>query len=77
MSTKEEVVSLIAETLEIDPGELKDDTDLAKDLGVESIDLVDLVTAFEDKYSFEIPDNELKNLQTVNDIVCYIEKQRK
>ena len=74
---KEEVIELISKTLEIDPKTLKDDTDLSRDLGVESIDLVDLVTAFEDKYNFEIPDNELKNLQTVNDIVSYIEKHKK
>lgn len=74
---REEVVDLIAETLEIDKGELKDDTDLARDLNVESIDLVDLVTAFEDKYQFEIPDQELKNLQTVGDIVKYVEKRQK
>ncbi len=70
---KDEVIELISKTLEIDKSELNGDTDLARDLGVESIDLVDLVTAFEDKYHFEIPDNELKNLQTVDDIVKYIE----
>ena len=74
---KQEVIDLIANTLEIDKDELKDDTDLARDLNVESIDLVDLVTAFEDKYQFEIPDQELKNLQTVGDIVSYVEKRQK
>lgn len=74
---KQEVIDLISETLEIDKDELKDDTDLARDLNVESIDLVDLVTAFEDKYNFEIPDQELKNLQTVGDIVKYVEKRQK
>lgn len=74
---KEEVIDLIAETLDIDKDELDNDTDLAHDLNVESIDLVDLVTAFEDKYNFEIPDQELKNLQTVGDIVDYVEKRQK
>lgn len=74
---KEEVINLIAETLDIDKDELDTDTDLARDLNVESIDLVDLVTAFEDKYHFEIPDQELKNLQTVGDIVKYVEKRQK
>ena len=74
---KQEVIDLISETLEIDKDELKDDTDLARDLNVESIDLVDLVKAFEDKYNFEIPDQELKNLQTVGDIVSYVEKRQK
>ena len=74
---KEEVINLIANTLEIDKEALTDDTDLARDLNVESIDLVDLVTAFEDKYNFEIPDQDLKNLQTVGDIVDYVEKRQK
>lgn len=74
---REEVVNLIADTLEIDKEALTDDTDLAHDLNVESIDLVDLVTAFEDKYAFEIPDQELKNLQTVGDIVAFVEKRKK
>ncbi|MBP3899560.1 acyl carrier protein [Candidatus Saccharibacteria bacterium] len=74
---KEEVIDLISETLDIDKDELDNDTDLARDLNVESIDLVDLVTAFEDKYHFEIPDQELKNLQTVGDIVKYVEKRQK
>ena len=74
---REEVVDLIADTLEIDKEALTDDTDLARDLNVESIDLVDLVTAFEDKYDFEIPDQELKNLQTMGDIVAFVEKRKK
>lgn len=74
---KEEVINLISETLEIDKEALSSETDLARDLNVESIDLVDLITAFEDKYNFEIPDQDLKNLQTVGDIVDYVEKRQK
>lgn len=74
---EQEVIKLISETLEIDPAELSADTDLANDLNVESIDLVDLVTAFEEEYGFEIPDNELKNLQTIGDITNFIEKHAK
>ncbi|MBO7699235.1 acyl carrier protein [Candidatus Saccharibacteria bacterium] len=73
---KDDVIKLISKTLEIDPADLNDDTDLMQDLGVESIDLVDLVTAFEDKYHLEIPDNELKNLRTVGDIVKYAESHK-
>ena len=74
---KEEVINLISETLEIDKEALSTETDLARDLNVESIDLVDLITAFDDKYNFEIPDQDLKNLQTVGDIVDYVEKRQK
>lgn len=70
---KEEVIDIIVKTLEVDKKDIKDNTNLAADLDVESLDLVDLVVAFEEKYGFEIPDNEIKNLQTVNDIVKFIE----
>lgn len=71
---KEEIKRIIAETLEIDETEIEDTTNLAQDLDVESLDLVDLVVAFEEKYGIEIPDQDIKNLQTINDIVEYIEK---
>ena len=74
---KEEVINLISKTLEIDKDDLNPETDLAHDLNVESIDLVDLITTFEDKYNFEIPDQDLKNLQTIGDIISYIEKRQK
>ena len=73
MNIKEEVIDIIVKTLEVDKKDVKDNTNLIKDLDVESLDLVDLVVAFEEKYNFEIPDNEIKNLQTVNDIVKFIE----
>ena len=72
-NVKEEVIDIIVKTLEVDKKDIKDNTNLAADLDVESLDLVDLVVAFEEKYGFEIPDNEIKNLQTVNDIVKFIE----
>lgn len=71
---KEEIIELIADTLEIDKEQIKETTNLARDLEVESLDLVDLVVAFEEKYNLEIPDQEVKNLQTVSDIISYIEK---
>lgn len=70
---KEEIIELIADTLEIDKEQIKETTNLARDLEVESLDLVDLVVAFEEKYNLEIPDQEVKNLQTVSDIISYIE----
>lgn len=69
---EKEVIKLIAETLEVDEKKITKDTNLLQDLDVESLDLVDLVTAFEDKYGVEIADKDVKDLQTVNDILEYI-----
>ena len=72
---KEEIISLIASVLEIPEENIQENTNLVNDLGVESLDLVDLVAAFENKYEIEILDKDIKNLQTVKDIILYIEKK--
>ncbi len=68
----QEIIDIIVETLEVDEKLLNANTRFA-DLDVDSLDLVNLVVAFEKKYNFEIPDNEIKNLQTVQDVVDYVE----
>lgn len=74
---KEEVINLIADTLEVDPSDITEKSNLVSDLEMESLDLVSLVVAFENKFNTEIPDNEIKNLQTVGDIIEFIKKQGK
>ncbi len=71
---KDEVISLIAEVLEIDKEKINENTNLLKDLEVESLDLVDLIVAFENKYNFDIPDQDIKDLITVGDIINYIQE---
>ena len=68
----EEIINIIVDTLEVEEESLNENTRFA-DLDVDSLDLVNLVVAFEKKYNFEIPDNEIKNLQTVKDVVDYVE----
>ncbi len=71
---KDKVVSLIAETLGVDKKKINEKTNLVKDLEVESLDLVDLVGAFEEEFGIEIADKDIKNLQTVGDIIKYAEE---
>lgn len=68
----EEVKGIIVDVLEVDGDALKESTNLVSDLDAESLDLVDLVVAFEEKYKVKILDKDIKNLQTVKDIVDYI-----
>jgi acyl carrier protein len=70
---QKEVIELISKTLDINKKDININTNLVKDLNIESLDLVDLVVAFEKKYNIEIKDNDIKNLQTVEDIVNYLE----
>ncbi len=71
---KDEIIDLIAETLGVDKKKLNEKTNLVKDLEIESLDLVDLVAAFEEKFDIEIADKDIKNLQTVGDIIKYAEE---
>ena len=71
---KNKVINLIAETLDVDKEKLNEKTNLVEDLDVESLDLVDLVGAFEEEFGVEIQDKDIKSLQTVGDIIEYIEK---
>ena len=76
VSVLDEVSKIIADTLEIDVKEVKAESNLIADLGMESLDLVDLVVAFEEKYKVSIDDKDVKKLQTVQDIVTYIENKK-
>ena len=70
---KDEIIELISKTLGINKKKINLKTNLIADLDIESLDLVSLVVAFEEKYNLEIPDQDIKNLQTVEDIIKYIE----
>ena len=73
---EEKVISIIAKVLEIPEERIDNKTNLVKDLELESLDLVDLIVAFEMEYGIEILDKDIKNLQTVEDIVKYIESKK-
>ena len=72
---EKEVFKLIADILVFYKPN-KPNFDFLKDLDVESLDLVDLVTAFEDKYGVEIADKDVKNLHTVGDVIDYIKERQ-
>ena len=69
----EKVRDILCELLDIDADEVTLDTDLVKDLGADSLDLVDFVTTLEDEFDKEIPDEDVENIKTIGDIVSYIE----
>ncbi len=69
---KEEVIKIIASVAEVPEESINLNTDLIADLDLESLDLVTLVSEIENKYELEIPDKEIKKIQTVEDIVNFL-----
>ncbi len=64
----ERIKELVAEKLGADIDEITEDADLIDDLDADSLDLVDLVMAFEDEFGVSIPDEKLEKIRTVRDI---------
>ena len=69
---KEEVIKIIASVPEVPEESINLNTNLIADLDLESLDLVTLVSEIENKYELEIPDKEIKKIQTVEDIVNFL-----
>ena len=68
----EEFKQLLVEKLEIEPDLVKPEAQLANDLGLNSLELADLVLFCEDKYGIEIDDDALQSFITVDDVVKYL-----
>lgn len=71
----EKVKQLLVDELQIDENDITLEAELAGDLGINSIELADLVMLCEEKFNIEIDDDELHALVTVGDVVNYLEKK--
>ena len=68
----EKMSEMIAEQLNCDAETITADTSFKDDLGADSLDLFELVMAFEEAYNVEIPSEDLEKLETVGDVMDYI-----
>ena len=69
----DQVKESLADILSCDADKIELDTDLVRDLGVDSIDTVELIMAVEDTYDIQISDKDAEDLKTVGDVVEFIE----
>lgn len=69
----EKFVELLVEELQIDRDDITMDAELANDLGINSIELADLVMLCEDKFGIEFDDDDIRKFTTVGDVVAYLE----
>lgn len=73
-SIEEKVRSIIVDQLGVESDKVSADAKFIEDLGADSLDTVELVMAFEENFDIEVPDEEAEKLQSVADVVAYIEK---
>jgi acyl carrier protein len=73
MAVEEKVKSIIVEQLGVDADEVNMEASFTDDLGADSLDIVELVMAFEEEFNIEIPDEDAEKITNVRDAVKYIE----
>ncbi len=74
---EEQVKQIIVEQLGVDESQVDPSASFVEDLGADSLDIVELVMAFEEKFKIEIPDEDAEKIATVKDAVDYIETRNK
>lgn len=72
----EKVKSIIVEQLSVDESEVTPESSFVDDLGADSLDIVELIMAFEEAFGMEIPDEDAEKIVTVGDAVRYIQSRQ-
>ncbi len=77
MSVEAKVKQIIVEQLGVDEGQVDATASFVDDLGADSLDIVELVMAFEEAFDLDIPDEDAEKIKTVKDAVDYIDAKAK
>jgi len=71
----EKVSSILCFVVEIDPKSITMESDLVNDLGLSSLDVVNLVVMFEQEFGVDIPDRQIMKFSTVGDVIDYLQER--
>ena len=71
-----ELQELAGEILGVDPDRVQMDVSFQRDLAADSLDLVELIAAIEDKYDVELPEEELEKMKVIGDLWKFLEEKR-
>ena len=74
-TTMEKVISILAAQLDIDEDKINASTDIAEDLGADSLDVVELMLSVEEQFNITIEEEQIRKFHTVSDVVKYIDEK--
>ena len=72
MITQQEIIDIVAEQLGLDVEEVTLEKSFIEDLNADSLDLTELIMTFEERFGFEISEEDAEKMKTVNDVIKYI-----
>ncbi|ANG66510.1 acyl carrier protein [Chlamydia gallinacea] len=76
MSLEDDVKAIIVDQLGVDISEVKEESSFIEDLNADSLDLTELIMSLEEKFAFEISEEEAEKLRTVGDVIAYIKMRQ-
>ena len=76
MATFDKVRDIVVEQLSVDPDDVAVESTFIDDLGADSLDIVELIMAFEEEFGIEIPDSVAEKIKTVQDVITFIEQNK-
>ena len=77
MDIAQKVKEIVAQQLDVDIAEVKEEAQFIEDLGADSLAIVELVLAFEEQFEIDIPDEDTEKIGTVGDAIKYIQENVK
>ncbi len=76
MENFDKLKEILVDVLGVEDDSVKPESKFVEDLGADSLDLVELIMAFEDKFAIEISDEEAEKMVTVKDVLNYIDSKK-
>jgi len=76
MTVQQEVIDIIIEQLGVEAVDVSSEKSFVEDLNADSLDLTELIMTFEERFGFEISEEDAEKLKTVGDVVDYIEQRK-
>lgn len=76
MSTEQEVIDIIVEQLGVEKEDVTPNKSFIEDLNADSLDLTELMMTFEERFQFEIKEDEQEKMRTVGDVISFIDKKK-
>ena len=76
MTIQKEVIDIIIEQLGVDSSDVALNKSFVEDLNADSLDLTELIMTFEERFGFEISEEDAEKLKNVGDVIAYIEKHK-
>lgn len=74
MESMNKIKKIIVDQLGVDESKITENSSFVDDLGADSLDIVELIMAFEEEFDLEIPDEDAEKIKTVGDVVNYLSK---